>query len=64
VVLGINAYRGFCTKSRYRLKQSEPLANGSLGPTQSQRLNAHYQLANLVEYFRALRQEWSALISQ
>ena len=57
-VLGISAYRTAFAKKVVRLGlQSERLANTLVWvlPNPSG-LNAHYQLANLVEHFRALRQ--------
>jgi double-stranded uracil-DNA glycosylase len=55
-VLGIGAYRTAFTKRTATLgKQLESLANAAVWvlPNPSG-LNAHYQLANLVEHFRAL----------
>jgi len=55
-VLGIGAYRTAFTKRTATLgKQLESLANATVWvlPNPSG-LNAHYQLANLVEHFRAL----------
>ncbi len=57
-VLGISAYRTAFAKKVVRLGlQSERLGDALLWvlPNPSG-LNAHYQLANLVEHFRALRQ--------
>ena len=57
-VLGIGAYRtAFVKKAAALGQQSEPLANAILWvlPNPSG-LNAHYQLASLVEYFQELRQ--------
>lgn len=57
-VLGISAYRtAFGQKGVTLGPQSEKLANATVWvlPNPSG-LNAHYQLANLVEYFRALRE--------
>ena len=57
-VLGIGAYRtAFAQKAATLGKQSEQLANAVVWvlPNPSG-LNAHYQLADLVEHFGALRQ--------
>lgn len=57
-VLGISAYRtAFVQKAAQLGKQSEELAGTGLWvlPNPSG-LNAHYQLANLVEHFRILRE--------
>jgi double-stranded uracil-DNA glycosylase len=57
-VLGISAYRtAFARKTVMLGQQSERLADAALWvlPNPSG-LNAHYQLANLVEHFRVLRQ--------
>lgn len=58
-VLGIGAYRtAFAYKSAAFGRQSEPLAGATIWvlPNPSG-LNAHYQLADLAERFRALREE-------
>jgi double-stranded uracil-DNA glycosylase len=55
-VLGIGAYRtAFAQKSAMPGRQSEPLAGATIWvlPNPSG-LNAHYQLADLAEHFRAL----------
>ncbi len=57
-VLGISAYRtAFARKTAALGRQSELLSNASVWvlPNPSG-LNAHYQLANLVEHFRELHQ--------
>ena len=57
-VLGIGAYRtAFAKRTATLGPQSEPLANATIWvlPNPSG-LNAHYQLANLVEHFQMLRQ--------
>ncbi|HSB01841.1 MAG TPA: G/U mismatch-specific DNA glycosylase [Anaerolineales bacterium] len=57
-VLGISAYRtAFARKAATLGRQSEPLGTATVWvlPNPSG-LNAHYQLASLVEHFRILRQ--------
>jgi double-stranded uracil-DNA glycosylase len=57
-VLGISAYRtAFATKAVALGRQSDPLENAIVWvlPNPSG-LNAHYQLADLAEHFRELRQ--------